>query len=540
MSEVSNMRLALVLIALLLASCATPVAPTGGEPDRSGPKLLSSQPENATVNYRERIVRFTFEDYVDRNSFRQALRIEPNISVPFEVSWRRKTATINLLEPLPENTTVIFTVGNELRDTRGNRVKSPISVALSTGPDIDGGTAKIRLLPLRPGISTENVSILLYREPFDLTEPALYVGQPDTAGIVIFSYLRQGDYSAIAVNDINRNRRYDPPREFAQPAIRSQFVLDEEELDMGTIYYARADTIRTVLEGVGLLSSNRLRLRFSQELNYEMNQSITITDVAGETSIQASLLYLDDNDKSIAYFHTAESLEETNEYSISLAGFRDKQGRSIRSQIEFFEGSSEPDTTFVRFKRHLTEEGVRGRQPFQIMYTGVLEGTDISDSLQVFRNREADSRSVTVETNQNILSIIPVSAWNESDSYEIKAWDPALQRHIDITTRIIREADMGELQLVISDSTHWNTPMVAEIYSNRGQLLRKQNFNKEVLIEDIVAGSYQLLVFADIDGAGVWDYGTVNPYSPPAPIYVNRSVPVRSRMTADLLIEFNP
>ncbi|MCH8496419.1 MAG: Ig-like domain-containing protein, partial [Balneolales bacterium] len=87
----------LLIFAIILTSCATPVAPTGGERDRSGPIVASMSPQNGTVNFRERVVRITFEDYVDRNSFRQAFQIEPNINIPFEISWRRKTATVSLL-----------------------------------------------------------------------------------------------------------------------------------------------------------------------------------------------------------------------------------------------------------------------------------------------------------------------------------------------------------------------------------------------------------------------------------------------------------
>lgn len=527
------------LVLITLFSCATPVAPTGGEPDRSGPQLVSTQPENGTVNYRERVVRFTFEDYVDRNSFRQALQIEPNISVPFEISWRRRTATINLLQPLPDNATVVFTIGTQLRDTRGNALKSPIMLGMSTGPELDKGEATVKLRPLRPGVNVDNVRILMYRAPFDFSKPALYVAEPDTSGLARFRYLAEGEYAVMAVHDVNRNRIWDSAREYGQPASQERFLLGSEVLDMGTIYYARRDTTRTTIEGVGLLSSQRIRLRFSQEIPYNETAQIKILHAETGDFQTARMLFVDPNDTNVAIFHTRQPLSEEELYTIEPDGLRDRNGRTLRSAIDSFDGSSQSDTTFIRFKRHLTQDGVRSREPFRLQYSGVIEGSPIADSLQIFRNRTRETGDVRIQSSYNILSIYPSSEWNESDSFEIRAWDPAQQRHIDITTRFIRETDMGGIQINVADSSMHERSLIAELYDRSGKLLSTTEFQQRTLIENLPADSYHVIVFEDRERTGIWFTGTIYPFSPPAPVSVQRSVSVRSRMTSELDIEFN-
>lgn len=540
MLEVNKFKFYTLFFVLLISACATPVAPTGGEPDRSGPALVSTQPENNTVNYRERVIRFTFADYVDRNSFRQALSIEPNISVPFEVSWRRKTATISLLEPLPNNTTVIFNLGTDLRDTRGNRLRSPISLGLSTGPEIDMGEASIRLKPLRPGISIDNVRILLYREPFDFTKPALYVAEPDTAGIANFSYLANGSYAAIAVHDVNRNRTWDPPREYGQPASQRSFELESERLDMGTIYYARMDTVSTVLEGIGLLSTNRLRLRFSRPITYHSETEISIINIDDADTLRAGLLFVDPSDENVALFHSTTQLDELSLYTVNLHGFRDRNGRRKINSLEPFFGSSEPDTTFIRFKKHLTQEGVRGTEPIKIMYTGVLTGTDILDSLQVFRNRTRDDGSVRVETSYNLIKIFPENRWLDADSYDIRTWDPAQQRHVEVTARIIRDTELGEIQINVTDSLFTGIPLFLEVYNSSGESVLKKDFEDNYLIENLAPGNYHLVVFQNKTNSAQWNPGSISPFEPASPVFVNSRVPVRSRMTSEVDIDFRP
>lgn len=529
----------LLIFAIILTSCATPLAPTGGERDRSGPIVASISPQNATVNFRERVVRITFEDYVDRNSFRQAFQIEPNINIPYEISWRRKTATISLLEPLPVNTTIIFQVSTDLRDTRNNPLGSPISLAVSTGSVIDRGEISIRVSPLRPGINTDNVSVLLYSDSLRLSDPARYVGFPDTSGTVNFNYLSAGTYSAIVLEDINRNRTWDSQREYAQPYKLARFTLaDDEPLDLGTIWYARRDTLAARLEAVGQLSSQRLRLRFSRDIVYTPQTTINIINDSTDSVSEAALLYTEKNDSKIAFFHIDEPMEEESTYRIDLNGLADINGNLVRTLSSSFEGSSEKDTTFIRFKRHHTEQGIRTNEPIILVYNGILDGAGIADSLQIYRNRNIDRSTVDVSTWYNLLLLQPRTRWSESDTYEIKTWNPETQRLVDITTRFIGETDLGDLTITIVDSSKVNALMVLELFDNQNKKVRSHGFTNEITVQDIVAGNYHLVVFEDVNEDGSWFSGSLSPFHSPAPVFVNPRLPVRSRMTSELKVSF--
>ena len=86
--------------------------------------------------------------------------------------------------------------------------------------------------------------VFLFREPIDYTAQANYVAQSDTSGQIEFSYLREGTYSAIWVNDLNRDRRWNPERERAQPFHNQMVdVVQGEERNLGTIYISAPDTV---------------------------------------------------------------------------------------------------------------------------------------------------------------------------------------------------------------------------------------------------------------------------------------------------------
>ena len=52
------------LFVLLSYSCANPVTPTGGKKDTTPPKVLSSIPENNSVNFTGKKIILNFSEYV--------------------------------------------------------------------------------------------------------------------------------------------------------------------------------------------------------------------------------------------------------------------------------------------------------------------------------------------------------------------------------------------------------------------------------------------------------------------------------------------
>lgn len=527
------------LILTFLSSCATPVAPTGGELDKSGPQIISTYPVNGTTDFSGNEVQFTFDDYVNRNSFRSAFAVEPGINLDYEIRWRRKTATLRFKESLPDSTTIIFTISSELRDLRNNRLAVPITLGLSTGPEIDKGEVNIQVVGLYPAPNLNEVSVFLYRLPYDLSNPADYLGVPDTSGRINFRYLGEGNYSGLLVHDINRNRIWESNREFAQPLPVEMFELKAEEtLDLGKIYYARSDTTRPELQGVGLLSNNRLRLRFSRPIRYSPNQSIQIIRTKDGRRIQANYLYNDDSNESVSFFQTVEALEGEFNYRIDLGLLVDNNGNLIRTSSIEFDGSDESDTTLVRFIGNISDVGLRPNDPILLMYSSVITDQTITDSLKIYVNRSLTETAVNIQVENNLLKLVPQNRWIESNDYDIRAWNPAIARHVTVQPRIIREADLGELEVTIADSTLSDLPMRLILYNERNQQIHNIPFSSEIKIDGIRNGTYRLVVFHDISNNGIWDYGSVIPYRHPELIYVDRRLPIRSRMTSNVDVIF--
>lgn len=522
---------------LVLASCATPIAPTGGELDRSGPKLISTFPESGTIRFSGNEIRFNFEDWVDRASFQRALSIEPGLDVDYDIKWRRKSAIIQLNSPLPDSTTVIFTLDKELRDTRSNRISEPIQIALSTGDEIDKGSISFRIIPAYPSINKTEPIVLLYRDPFDIGQPAFYASSADTSGVIRFNYLADGDYRALLVHDINRNRTWDRDREFAQPMKVEQFnISDVDTSEHIPFYYAKRDTTRPFIQNLGLFSETRIRLQFSKAVPYQINNELSLTDSSG-TSTKAYHLYNDPKEQSIAYFELENSIEEGKFYQVNESNLFDTSGNPLKVGGIWFEGSSDPDTTLLRYIAPFGSNALIATDSLFIRYSTMVDDPSVRDSLKIYVNREEALESFNISLEQNRIIVSPKGSWNSSNAYQIRTWDPSTATYKDVRLQVSDDTETGDLSVSISDSLQVQNNITLILFQPSGAIYRQIVFKDSVQLENLRPGSYHLLLFEQDSENSQINYGSVFPFRIPGFIYADPRFPIRSRMSSELILD---
>ncbi|MCA1802395.1 MAG: Ig-like domain-containing protein [Rhodothermaceae bacterium] len=425
------------LFASLLVSCATPTQPTGGEPDRSGPAILSSEPADGTINFSDDQIRFNFDKYIARNTFQRAFSIEPDIGIAYSVRWRGRSAVVRFDNALPDSTTMIFRLSTDLGDANNNRMKQPYTLALSTGPAIDKGEISGRVLNREDGRPWTEGIVLLYRHPIDYSERANYAVQPDTGGHIRFNYLREGTYNAFWVDDRNRNKRWDPVSEAARPfPVESVKVIDEQIVSLDTAYIAIPDTITPNLQGVGLLSSVRMRLRFSEDVEFEDGAGITVLDSLGQAVQTALPLYTEKGQRNVLYGQLPVALDTETTYTVSLAGITDRAGNRANADDISFTGSAATDTTAQRIIRNESEWGIYPDQPLVIRYAAVIDDSAVTDSLIVIEDEITHTGWDSTVVRGNLLYLYPATSWMEASRYQPRLWSPQRQERTSFDLKV--------------------------------------------------------------------------------------------------------
>ncbi len=538
-----NIRLQLLLVSViavtLLGSCATPVPPQGGPPDRTPPEIEETRPANETVNFDGREIRFTFSKFVNRSTFEQAIEIEPDLAIGFDVSWRRKTAIVEFDRDLPENTTVIIKIGTELTDTRNNKLASQYDFAISTGPEIDDGSATARIRKASDGKADSGYRVFLYREPFDLSARANYVAQTDTAGMVQFSYLAEDTYKAIWVDDVNRNRIWDKDRELAQPFHDSTFTIEKgEEFNLGTIYIDRPDTTRPELRGVGLLTESMLRMRFNEEIYWDDDSYIEVQDSLGNVYTEALPLYVLPEDPVILLAQTLDPLAEEESFTLNLHGFSDQAGNSARVRVDPFAGSAQPDTIRTRIIGDNAEPGLFRDEPLVVGYNKFIDDEDIVDSLRVVQGDQMIEDWQHYEIDRHRLKIYPEDdRWESGTNYQFLVWNPYREELRPYEPTIWQSNQLGSMEFVLADTSDI-TDHVLTLFDNEGKVHIDTTFTESFEIDQLPPLLYTAIVFRDDNQSGTWNPGSIIPFQAPEPYFVRRNIPVREGFTSELEIKF--
>lgn len=527
-----------LFLLILIGSCATPMGPTGGEPDRTPPKVVSTYPENGTTNFDDDEVEFTFDKFIERNSFRQNVSIEPDLAIEIDFSFRRRTATVSFTDPLPENTTVVVKVGTDVTDTNNNKMGSSFDLAVSTGDVLDQGRINGRIVNAQEGSGEDGYRIFLYREPHDLTTRANYVAQTDTSGQFEFGYIGEGTYKAFWVNDGNRNRVWDRDRELAQPFNIEMFELGEsQEIDIGTLFASIPDTISPNVEGVGLLSERRLRLRISEEVEWENDSFFTVKDTLDNEITSAVPLYSPDNDPNVLFAQSEEALSEEESHTLSADGITDAAGNRLRMDFSPFLGSNEPDTTELRTISHNARNGLFPGEALEITYSKFIDDDSVVDSLVVIEGDQTRENWEAVEIERHILRILPQDTWESGVQYQFRVWNPYEEEREQIDPDFWQKNELGSIEIELENSNP-EIDKILRITDSDRSIRIDSTFTGSVTIDDLPPLEYKVIVFEDVNGNEVWDPGSVDPYEKPEPYAIRRRVPVREGFTSEVDLQF--
>jgi len=537
----STAMLLLCSISLIIGlSCATPIAPTGGPPDRTGPEIVETVPESGTTNFIGDEVRITFDKFVERSSVRQNVSIEPDLAIPFEVNFRRKTVIVSFESELPDSTTIVVKLGVDVTDTERNKMSSSYSLALSTGDVLDEGLVTARILDADTGEAESGRRVYLYREPADFSERAAYVAETDTAGVAEFGYLSEGNYRPLWINDENRNRTWDRDRESAQPFSEETFELEQNgEYDLGTLYTSTPDTTAPVLEGVGLLSEIRLRLRLNEEVEWEPNSYISIVDTLDNEVTRAYPLYKDESDANVLFAQSEEALSEDENYNVRPVRFTDKAGNDLETNVDPFSGSSEADTTSLRPISHDAGSGLFPYEALEVTYSKFIDDDVISDSLLVFEGDQMFDEWPSFETDRHILRISPQdSLWESGLRYEMRVWDPWESEHLRINPEIWQRNQLGSIEFTL-DNADGEIPLRLRLHDTDESVVIDTTFTGfEIEIDNLPPLEYIAKLYQDDNDNGQWDTGNVDPYEKPEPFVIQRSIPVRDGFASEVNLRF--
>ena len=202
----------------LVFSCAEPRAPGGGPQDKQPPRIHSKKysTPNPSVNFRDNRIILTFDEWVKLQSTYNQVVISPPLEKRPEIKIRNKSVVVEWKEALKDSTTYIINFGDAVKDiTEGNIVPN-LKMIFSTGPYLDSLSCSGQILDAETRAPKEEVWVMLYQNLADSMpkkQKPFYFTKTDKQGNFKLEYIKKGRYRIFALEDKNRDYKYNQNNE---------------------------------------------------------------------------------------------------------------------------------------------------------------------------------------------------------------------------------------------------------------------------------------------------------------------------------------
>lgn len=218
-SQLSYLRWPLVvLIAIVVAACASMGRPQGGPRDENPPVFVKSRPAPGTLNVKSDRIIIEFDENIQVDDPLNKVVVSPAQKNPPKVTGVGRRVTVQLLDSIKENTTYTIDFTDAIKDLNEGNQLDGFALDFSTGPILDSLCisgmvfAAENLEPAQSmlvGVHSNLSDTALATIPFDRITRTNQLGQ------FTIRNLKPGNYHVFALNDVNRDNKWDRSEDVA-------------------------------------------------------------------------------------------------------------------------------------------------------------------------------------------------------------------------------------------------------------------------------------------------------------------------------------
>jgi uncharacterized protein (DUF2141 family) len=531
--ECSPARVVLLVLALLTFSrCATQRPPDGGPPDTEPPSIVETFPAHGTVRFTDTYVRFTWSEYVNRQSFESAVHVSPVPNGAITYSWSGTSVELRFPGPLAPDRTYVVTIGTGAKDVHGNAIRQTIQLAFATGDSLDTGTFSGTVFDER----ASGVSLFAYlldgRSPDTLNPSTLkpdFMIQAGSDGRFVFRNVPRGGYRVFAVRDNQGNLLYDREADDIGIAQGDAFVGLLDTIGPSLRYRLNTeDSTAPYVQTVECTSNQRVSVKFSEALSVEAPAAahISVIDSATAQRIPALAVVPVPGQRFRYDVFTASPLREAI-YLFAIDSLFDAAGNPMSNKgARSFTGSAAPDSSRPRLiaSYPLTKTAdIRADSVFHMLFSMPMR-TGAAISL-----KDSSGASIPCELSWPSLNRLDIAhpplahgafhtlCIDGRSCLDTLRGDVLADSSICIAFTTERDDAFGELSGAVLDTTDALTASVVRAVSaeRKGFSMTTRTAEKgRFAFPRIPAGKYTLDAFKDHDGAGKYDFGKAYPFRP--------------------------
>ena len=572
-----------LMLGIMVYSCASMGTPDGGPYDEEPPKFMGSMPELHAVNNHKKKLELEFDEFIKLEKPSEKIVISPPQLEQPEIKVVGKKVVVELLDTLKEATTYTIDFSDAIVDNNEGNPMGNFSYSFSTGANIDTMEVSGTVLEASNLEPIKGIQVGLHKDLGDsafVNKPFDRVSRTDSRGRFSIRGVAPGKYRIYALKDGNQNYLFDSKSEMiafcdsviipsSVPATR-QDTLWKDSLTVDTIKtvkytrYLPDDILLRVFKEENtrqyLVKSQRDKLNhfiitFSAKadtlpvlkgLNFDEKDAFIVESTDRNDSIcywiKDSLLYeMDTLAIQMDYLYT-DTLDKLVPKTDTLY-LTNKISREKRLQLAQAEAEKKEKERKKMEKRGKTVEAEK---------TKFLEmKVDAPSSFDIFKNVQLkfEEPVASVDTAAIHMEVKVDTLWKEtpflfmadsivSRQYEILAeWEPEKEYRLTIDSAAIKglyglHTDKVQQTMKVKKQDEYGTLLlniegagkgaIVELLDNSGKVLRSEPVNKEGMADFYYLNpgtKYYIRLFIDRNGNGMWDTGNFMEGIQPEEVY---------------------
>ena len=572
-----------LLLGIMVYSCASMGTPDGGPYDEEPPKFMGSMPELHAVNNTKKKIELEFDEFIKLEKPSEKVIVSPPQLEQPEIKVVGKKVVVELIDTLKEATTYTIDFSDAIVDNNEGNPMGNFSYSFSTGANIDTMEVSGTVLEASNLEPIKGIQVGLHK---DLGDSAFVnkafdrVSRTDSRGRFSIRGVAPGKYRIYALKDGNQNYLFDSKSEMVAfcdsliipssvPATR-QDTLWKDTLTVDTIKsvkYTRylpddillrafkEENTRQYLVRSQRDKLNHFILTFSAKadtlptlkgLNFDEKDAFIVESTDRNDSIcywiKDSLLYeMDTLAIQMDYLYT-DTLDKLVPKTDTLY-LTNKISREKRQQLAQAEAEKKEKERKKLEKRGKTVEPEK---------TKFLEmKVDAPSSFDIYKNvlLNFEEPVASVDTAAIHMEVKVDTLWKETPflfradtiiprQYEILAeWEPEKEYRLTIdsaaimglyglhtnkveqTMKVKKQDEYGTLLLNIEGA---GKGAIVELLDNGGKVLRTQPVTEDGMADFYYLNpntKYYIRLFIDRNGNGKWDTGNFMAGIQPEEVY---------------------
>lgn len=574
---------ALLMLMIVVYSCASMGNPDGGPYDEEPPKFVRSTPKPFAINSKEKKVTIEFDEFIKLEKAAEKVVVSPPQLEQPEIKASGRKVVVGLVDSLRPNTTYTIDFADAIVDNNEGNPLGNYAFTFSTGTTIDTMEVSGTVLSASDLEPVKNIQVGLHSDLSDsafMKKPFDRISRTDSRGHFSIRGIAPGKYRIYALMDGNQNYLFDSKTEMI--AFSDSIIIPamEDAMRQDTIWKdsLTIDTIKSV--GYTRFLPDDIILRAFKEENDRQyltrserdkeNHFVLTFSARADTLPTLKGLNFDERDAfiiektdrndSICYWikdsliYQMDTLEIQMDYLATdtldrLVPQTDTlflANKLTRAEREKLEAKAAEEKEKERKKKEKKGEKIEP-EPTKFLTLNV----DAPSAFDLDRNvyLSFDEPVASIDTAAIHMEIKKDSLWEEipflfvSDSvlprkYEILAeWEPEKEYQLSIDSmafkgvyglhtnkvkQTMKVKKLNEYGTILLNITGADSTAVVELLDGSGKVLRQQRITPQNTADFYYLNpgtKFYIRLFNDRNGNGVWDTGKYSEHLQPEEVY---------------------